>query len=679
MFGLGKSAAKPASTTKSKRKSSVSLPWKQWILNHVEKVGMAVFLLLTGYFVYDGLTSKSYSNPKTPVDLQNETRLVKTEISTVDHWDRLKDGRPVPSDFVKKVDDARKKMDPAPYATANIPDTARRLSGEKRGDPELFAPVDVRVSPFFGVIAINSPTPANADKLLNAPPVGDGKKARKPPTSSTPARTLSPVFDFGYKHQPGAASVPAPAVTPAPGRPPARPVELKVVPALKMFNIITAAVPHEKISKSYEDEFGGATDNRPERDSPNYIDYEVQRVDVTGNPERKIDEAEWQEAKGCLLEAQLKERKVWAGVCDEISLPNYIVPDVLTMPIPPILLSDYKKFATHPLIPHQIDESLPNFSPAGGDEPRSAGGDTPDSRSMVADGMNDGGSGQLVQAVEEDPRNIPKLLEKSEYKLLRFVDFNVENKHTYRYRVRLGLEDPNYTRSKVWTPRTQDLKPETVVRVQAKEAADNDAFSKLAPGAKFVRDSKLHTPWSEASPAVTLRRPVELYASQTARTFTEMKTPNEKSNILVDTMPPKATLVYAEWMPELGMQIPRRMEAMRGMLLSGSATVFYSPSLTENGLDAIDPVTKTIKWIPVSSPDKKIGFLFKTPVSIADVRGGLPLAAEKGRERDKDKLPSGGEVIAFDPDSDELVISREFESITPYQMLGFTNETAAPP
>jgi hypothetical protein len=87
-------------------------------------------------------------------------------------------------------------------------------------------------------------------------------------------------------------------------------------------------------------------------------------------------------------------------------------------------------------------------------------------------------------------------------------------------------------------------------------------------------------------------------------------------------------------------------------------------------LDVIHPITKVIKWLT--------GFKFSEPVTIVDVRGGQPLAAEK-RGRERDPLPSGGEVIGFDPRSGNLIISREFEALTDYEMLSFSTEKAGDP
>ena len=660
MFGRGKASEK-TTKTKTKKRSSASFPWKAWLLNHIEKIALGIFLAFTGYLVYEGLVTGKYESSKSPNDLSGQARQAKTEIETVDHWNVIKSepDRAMPNDFVKLVEDARKDMEATPYVIDNIPEKVLSVSGEKRSDPEFFAPIEVQGNSFFGTIAVYSTKPAKADELPNAPPVGDGKRPRKPPTSTTPARTLIPIFDVGFQPKPGTAP---PAALAAPGRP-GRTVENKMVPKLTHFNVITAAVPHQMIADSYKKAFASASDYRPDRDSPNYIGYEVQRVDVTDNLERTIDDSEWKEATSCLLDAQLKEKQNWAGACEEVAVTNYIVDHVLTMPVPPILISDYRPLASHPLIPRH---DLVRKTTGGGDDSQSMDDSSaPEDTSSSGSDETSGGTGAPVASAAEDPKNIPKQLEVTDYKLLRFVDFDVRLERVYRYRVRLALEDPNYTRAKSYSPRTSDMKAEVVSRIQILEAADADAMAKIAPGKTHDRSSKQYTPWSKESSLVLTHKPVELFSGRAVGGWTMMKTPSGKSDVAVETMTLKATVVYAEWAQEFSLLVPhRKSDVERGTVLSGPAYM-GSTSALELGLDAIHPISKVIKWVK--------DFKFSEPVTIADIRGGQPLAAEK-RSRDKDPLPSGGEVVAYNPSTGELVISREFESTVPYQMLGFTIE-----
>ncbi len=174
----------------------------------------------------------------------------------------------------------------------------------------MFAPIEVIGQSFFGALAVMSSKPSPADSLPNAPPIGDSRKARKPPTATTPERRLIPLYDFGFQMKPGAIPVAAPT-TPTPTSRFGKPAELKVVPEVKFFNVITAAIPHGQIAESYRKEFASAAAYEVNRDSPNYLRYEVQRVDVTNQPHRNIDENEWRDAPSCSIEAQQKERMSW--------------------------------------------------------------------------------------------------------------------------------------------------------------------------------------------------------------------------------------------------------------------------------------------------------------------------------------------------------------------------------
>ncbi len=66
------------------------------------------------------------------------------------------------------------------------------------------------------------------------------------------------------------------------------------------------------------------------------------------------------------------------------------------------------------------------------------------------------------------------------------------------------------------TPKTSDMKPDTVARVQQLELSDAEALSKSPAGTKFVRNSKRYTPWSDASGLVETKQPIELHSGQAA-------------------------------------------------------------------------------------------------------------------------------------------------------------------
>ncbi|MCA9157476.1 MAG: hypothetical protein KDA72_04070, partial [Planctomycetales bacterium] len=122
-----------------------------------------------------------------------------------------------------------------------------------------------------------------------------------------------------------------------------------------LFNAITAVVPHRKMVEEYLAQFQESGNFVPQRDLPFYMSFKLQRVEVTGNPTREIQENEWKDRSDGLEQSNLPITQKWATRMP----PGRPVPEVidrrsyspgLTMPIPPILIRDYRQFSKHPAV-----------------------------------------------------------------------------------------------------------------------------------------------------------------------------------------------------------------------------------------------------------------------------------------------------------------------------------------
>ncbi|GIW98112.1 MAG: hypothetical protein KatS3mg111_1445 [Pirellulaceae bacterium] len=126
-----------------------------------------------------------------------------------------------------------------------------------------------------------------------------------------------------------------------------------------IFNAITAIVPHKKMVEEYKAAFAKSGDFVAVRDLPVYLSFELQRADVTDNPSRPVQEQEWKTISNGGMQSMLPQKnptgKRWA-VFPPLARP---VPEVidrsavspgLTMPIPPMLIRDYRWFCKHPKI-----------------------------------------------------------------------------------------------------------------------------------------------------------------------------------------------------------------------------------------------------------------------------------------------------------------------------------------
>jgi len=138
--------------------------------------------------------------------------------------------------------------------------------------------------------------------------------------------------------------------------------KIKIGSRATVFNAITALVPHKKMVEEYLAQFQDSGSFIPARDMPAYLSFELQRVDVTADPTRVIAEKEWTKISDGTKQVNLPRTDLWAarpfvpGMERPLARP---LPDVidrnagspgLTMPIPPLLVHDYREFCKHPQI-----------------------------------------------------------------------------------------------------------------------------------------------------------------------------------------------------------------------------------------------------------------------------------------------------------------------------------------
>ena len=112
-------------------------------IKHVEKIILGAILLLALLFIYRGYSLDGYSQQ--PKDLTDVAGRARTNV-TSDTWESVKDERTPPSDFPLRAREARKKTEGNryPYSSPLEPVLVRPMV--KRGDPELFAPVQIETT-----------------------------------------------------------------------------------------------------------------------------------------------------------------------------------------------------------------------------------------------------------------------------------------------------------------------------------------------------------------------------------------------------------------------------------------------------------------------------------------------------------------------------------------------------
>ena len=250
-------------------------------------------------------------------------------------------------------------------------------------------------------------------------------------------------------------------------------------------------------------------------------------------------------------------------------------------------------------------------------------------------GMGDGSQGVMM----EMPRRLPS----TKYKLVRFYDFTAKQGKIYKYRVRLLMYDPNFPEWAPYKPNSATLKTEALRRVQTLEseykAKEPQPPVKQTNPPTIIPPTKRTayrvTEWSEPSAAIMTKKPAMVFTA-------EAKDPKD----------PKPECQFIDFEPQKAVSIPQKGLSERGF-------VFGTPNKVKGkeAVDIIHPVTKVIKAI---KDYKSTNF-----VTVVDMKGLTPLSAGSA----KDPIRTGAEIVSFDPLTGQLVISREFDNFTSFNMF----------
>lgn len=730
-------AEKPAKGKKEKKskggadQSSI----KDFLFQHVEKIVLAAIVGAIGYLVFDGMNAPKYDTSKTPSTLKELATTVGRDI-VKDNWLEIamEEERKVNAVYAANAERTNRPTDPTPYAT-DIWEVTPRSSGEKRKDPKILPPVDLRGFSVSGAMAVKARRRSDRlEGLQNAPPVGERYRPRaddpEPADRMLAAKydrgfegvgnsaEASPSGDDGFNMDPGGAGGMGGPPKGDRGRGPmfsnAGPEYERSLKSVR-FNAVTAIVPHEQMGTMYDENFINTSGYDPGRDSPNYLGFEVQRVDVTGKEGEPIAEADWQPLDSANPEQFMDAVSLWDGENEEVVYQDY-THESLTMPIPPVMIQDYRPYSRHPMVPFRgqigkvkvddteeeseedfqkrMQEGQSNHGNSGSGYPGMGGGMPGMGGGMPGMGMggppggNFGGppgggygggppgggyggpggggfggppGGGFGASIRTEP------LPRTDYKVVRFFDFNVEENHSYRYRVRVLMDDPNYPKLAGLQPPLPSLEASALARVQKVLNADRDKNKTLQEGLSDVekrefvpeRSSGRLTEWSEPSPVIVVDSGNEVYAGAVLEAAsTQVR--NGKVGSVPTPDGEAMQMVLAEWDHGRGVFVPRVDTVHPGDVLVGK----YRDQ------DQIPPqIFHPLDKKVVMDPD----YSFSSTVTVIDVNGGEPLAESNGS---RDPLFAIGRVLAIDPITGEVFVSDEYTEFSAFQMYSFADERA---
>ena len=128
---------------------------------------------------------------------------------------------------------------------------------------------------------------------------------------------------------------------------------------------VKALVPYRKQADEYKRVLGEAIGFDPLRDTPRIIFFQAQRADVTDDPAKELQEADWQ----LVMTPKMAETNAvdgrWHGVMQEIADMMYVDSNV-TMPAPPMMLRCMESAMLHSEVPRS--KIVPTMEKPAGDE-----------------------------------------------------------------------------------------------------------------------------------------------------------------------------------------------------------------------------------------------------------------------------------------------------------------------
>ena len=432
---------------------------------------------------------------------------------------------------------------------------------------------------------------------------------------------------------------------------------------------VVGVVPYKKQWDEYSRVLQGASGYESSRDRPRYIYLYGERVNVTDNPDRAINDGEWERVTN--LAQYRNGTKEWDGSPRELVDKKYLDP-FITFVCPPIMMRDLSGMLSHPLIPlrnapkeadkgdieDELDgdpENAPTDAPGGFVDQANAA-----SRSKVAgggnampgmgDGMGEGmmdammgggmmGGGMMGGGNALAGQSIP------EFMMVRFFDLTAVPGQVYRYRVQLLMEDPNHPNVSInrnypqhTAPPARSLDEDVIARISQLDDPEHKNFWR-------------QTEWSEPTAPVRVPNPTQVFAGSVAAQ-TPSKAMMQGASVSYLDKEPVGTLLPVIWDKDRGVDIPlRKDDVRRGSVLNRpEADVHYG-----------HPASLQIKRIEK--------FPFATDLIVGDIRGGekLPWSTKEWQ------VTSPGEFALFDSKGN-LVVHNELDDLDGFKRYDFKEQ-----
>lgn len=492
-----------------------------WLARNIEKITLAVAGLVLIALFTQGFVTPGLEVSKNPSKLVETASSTKTSMNR-DSWELMDREKQVPLDHAERADQSRAETPFSEYKTSPLFSPLFPLD-QKRGDPKILPPTDIEVVVAHGPLLLR-PYRGYVDPMAGTTvfPEIEQEKPKRRPTRPRPNRggegefiegmegiegglgevaetkkyvTLSPAQIAAFQPGTSLRSIQPSGLGEGGGMSPVGGQSQGAYFGTYVVGV-KALVPHELQKAEFEAAFSNAVGFNAMRDRPHYVRLEVERADVTDDPDidpnvLAKDDKRWKLHTDTISEYRTSAR--FGSFPPELADPRYLVPSILTFPVPPLLLTDVTNLYLHSKVPQRLarmrtgeegemgdgrtksptegedpkrpeegglpGEGLPGTDLAGGRLPSTGGGEFggPEGASgaplppemMLAlgqEGAEPGGEVRYEGGEGFDTAGSGFSFEDIdgvENKMVRFFDFKVKPERKYRYRIRIRLLDPN--------------------------------------------------------------------------------------------------------------------------------------------------------------------------------------------------------------------------------------------
>ncbi len=311
------------------------------------------------------------------------------------------------------------------------------------------------------------------------------------------------------------------------------------------------------------------------------------------------------------MDLVVDDMEKWAAVYPDMIDKKYLSPSVdVTAPLPPLVLANHNPDAIrHPKIPlageASVEENKAAAAAATAEDAESKSKPRRGGRSRARPGM--GGGMGLMPGMGGGMSGAAGLAkDKIEYQLFRFFDFKVEPGKTYKYRVRLALDNPNY-----------DVEPQYL------QSPD------------LAKEEFVYTDWSESTPEVFVPLGSELLAGD------------------INPKDPAGKIMVRQFDPEKAVTAVREFELRRG------------ETANADGIEVTLPKTGPAGGVAVADPVKeKVDF--RTDATMVDLVGGERLVGGPSGTKSPGRMlvmRSDGELALLSELSDAARFENEADKL----------------